>query len=262
MGNSAGHLSPGRHPLGLNHLSQIIEDGHHSKGPSLLILEVRQIDQEGERFPPQPNGQLFLNGILLGGPEFIQQLFHLGHIFLAQHFVEFLVQDIFPFDLQHLLSRSIDGCDDALIIDRNHPSRHIFQDDLHVFPSLFQFISAHLEISCHLIEGLDKHPDLVCRLHLNPEVKVSGRNPMGRLCHLFNGNCDVLGQIEPKPGGREDDEKGDHQERHHVARLNRLLQYLQLLVIHKGLRDLSHLGGQALGDEMGGGHHANDFLLL
>jgi hypothetical protein len=137
MGNSTSHLSPGSHPLGLDHLGEIIENGHDTEGLSLLILEVRQIDQKGKRFPLQPTGKLFFNGILLGGSKLIQQLLHLCHILLAQHFEEFPLQDILPFDLQDLLRRSIDGGDHSLIIDRDHSSRHIFQDDLHILFSLF-----------------------------------------------------------------------------------------------------------------------------
>ena len=105
-----------------------------------------------------------------------------------------------PWNPQHLFGGGIDRGYDFLLIDGDDSGCHIFQDDLHILFPLFQLETAHLEISGHLIEGLDEHPNLIGRLHGDSKIEISGGNSVRRLCQLLNGNRDVLGQVEAEPG--------------------------------------------------------------
>ncbi|OPY07980.1 MAG: hypothetical protein A4E67_01093 [Syntrophaceae bacterium PtaB.Bin038] len=255
MGDPAGHLAPRRDALRALELRDVFEDDDHAHVVVVVVEQHRRRHQQREGPVFEGDRDLLLHVPRLHAGDLREDLPHQIQMARLQHLLVAVVQDLLRLDVEKLFGGPVHRRDHPVAVDRHDPGGDVAQHRLHVLAALvkvevdlLEFLLAHLQVPRHPVEGVHQDPDFVVGHDVDLVVQVPLGDRVGRLGQVLDRLRDALGQEEAEPRGREDDQQRHDEEDDDVARLDRVLEKLELLVLFRDPRDRRHLVDEPLGD--------------
>ena len=136
------------------------------------------------------------------------------------------------------------------------------QHDLEIAPARIELRAAGLQIGRHVVERRNQRADLVVSLSRDVLVEVSLRDGPRSLGELLDRHRDAARDVEPHPGGGEEDDDGHQHEGDRVGGPDRLALHLEPEVLAEGAVDLLAAFHDAPRHEIVDHDHAGDVAVV